>query len=74
MQASGEGLHVRMKALREEHGRSQADAARALGVSQPSYWAMENGDTPPKRRDLVTLAVLYGMDVEDAFPNSTTEE
>lgn len=61
-------LAARMSELRSEHGRTQAECAAALGVGQPTYAEMESGKIRFRRRDLVTLAVLYGMDPEDAFP------
>lgn len=62
------GLMARMAELRAEHGRTQAECAAALGVGQPTYAEMESGRIRFRRRDLVTLAVLYGLDPEEAFP------
>lgn len=64
----------RMAELRAEHGKSQEECARALGIRQNAYSYLERGETRPRRRDLVTLAVLYGMDPEDAFPMLATVE
>jgi transcriptional regulator with XRE-family HTH domain len=58
----------RMAALRAEHGRTQVQCATALGVAQPTYAEMESGVGRIRRRDLVTLAHLYGIAPEDAFP------
>lgn len=59
----------RMAELRARHDRTQAECAEALGVRQNTYSDMESGKIRIRRRDLVTLAVLYGMDPEDAFPS-----
>jgi transcriptional regulator with XRE-family HTH domain len=58
----------RMAALRAEHGRTQVECATALGLAQPTYAEMESGVGRIRRRDLVTLAHLYGIPPEDAFP------
>lgn len=59
----------RMAELRAEHGKTQTECAAALGVAQPTYAEMESGVGRFRRRDLVTLAVLYGMTLEAAFPS-----
>jgi transcriptional regulator with XRE-family HTH domain len=61
-------LGRRMADLRREHGRTQQECADALGVAQPTYAEMEGGQGRIRRRDLVTLAVLYGVTLEVAFP------
>lgn len=58
----------RMAEIRREHGRSQAECAEALGIGQPSYSDMEAGQLKIRRRDLVTLAVFYGLSLDEAFP------
>jgi len=58
----------RMACLRAEHGKTQVECAEALGVAQPTYAEMESGVGRIRRRDLVTLAVLYGTDIDTAFP------
>ena len=61
-------LARRMAELRATLGRTQQECADALGVSQPTYAGMEAGEIRFRRRDLVTLAVLYGLALEVAFP------
>lgn len=61
-------LGGRMAELRETYGKTQQDAADALGVAQNTYAQMESGAIRFRRRDLVTLAVLYGMPLGRAFP------
>lgn len=58
----------RMAELRDRHGRTQVECAEALGIRQNTYSEMESGKLRFRRRDLVTLAVLYGMDPAEAFP------
>jgi putative transcriptional regulator len=40
-------LSERLKQSREAAGMSQADVARAIGVTQPAYCYFENGDKVP---------------------------
>lgn len=62
-------LGRRMADLRREHGKTQQECADALGVAQPTYAEMEGGQGRVRRRDLVTLSVLYGIALDDAFPS-----
>lgn len=62
-------LARRMAELRAEHGLTQQQCADALGVTQSTYAEMEAGRIRFRRRDLVTLAVLYGLPLEEAFPS-----
>jgi transcriptional regulator with XRE-family HTH domain len=58
----------RMRLLRAQYGATQQQCATALGIAQPSYAAMEAGKVRVRRRDMVALAVLYGVDPVVAFP------
>ena len=40
-------LSERLKTAREAAGMSQAEVAKAIGVTQPAYCYMENGDKVP---------------------------
>lgn len=62
---------VRMRELRKHFRHTQQECADALGVSQASYADMERGESRIRRRDLVTLAVLYGVNPETGFPGFT---
>lgn len=56
-------------------GRTQGDAAAALGLTAPSYGDFERGVTPPSLRQLTTLAGLFGVPVAHlADPPETDEE
>lgn len=66
-------LGSRMAELREEYDRTQQECADALGVAQNTYAQMESGTIRFRRRDLVTLAVLYGLKLEKAFPSFRRE-
>lgn len=64
----------RMAELRAEHERTQTECAEALGIRQNTYSEMESGAIRLRRRDLVTLSVLYGMEPEEAFPDFFSAE
>lgn len=59
---------ARMRHLRLHHGRTLEACAAALGVTISSYDAMERNKIRFRRRDLVTLAALYELPLEEAFP------
>lgn len=49
-------------ALREKRGWNQSELARASGLSAPSIWALENGDTKmPKFETLRAVASALGV-------------
>lgn len=52
-------LHLRE--LREKRGLSQADIARALGISRQSYNFYENGKRDPDTNMLKSLADFFGV-------------
>ena len=58
----------RMVELRQLYNKTQQECADALGIGQSSYSEMEAGQLRIRRRDLVTLAVFYGLSLEEAFP------
>ena len=51
--------------LREKSGLSQAEVARSIGVSKPSYWAWEKGNAKPKEESLRKLAELYQVELTE---------
>lgn len=56
-----------MKALRrhlKRHGMSQAEFARAMGVSQPTVWYWLNGEKTPTADKLVRIADMTGLTVD----------
>jgi len=61
-------LGKQLSAARERHRYTQKACAKALGISQGGYADMEGGRSRVRRRDLVTLAVLFGVPLEEAFP------
>ena len=49
-----------MTAMKEK-GFSQADMAKAIHVSQPSYWAYEHGESIPKPEKAKAIGSLLGF-------------
>lgn len=68
-----EQVASRLNELRATYRRTQQECADALGISQSSYAEMESGSTRVRRRDMVTLAVFYGIDLDQAFPPALAE-
>lgn len=53
-----ETLQQRLKRAREDAGLTQAEVARKVGISQPTYWALENKpDTGSKHLRKVADAI-----------------
>lgn len=54
-------IGLRIKRLREEHGFSQGELARRLGVTQPTVSDWENNKTEPAVDNLRLLAVEFDV-------------
>jgi len=54
----------RLKKAREAAGKSQAEIARAIGVSQPAYSYMENGEKNPSLPVAKQLAVILDVSLD----------
>ncbi|MFZ2348176.1 aminotransferase class I/II-fold pyridoxal phosphate-dependent enzyme [Lactococcus chungangensis] len=55
----------KLTTLREKSGFSQAEVARKIGVSKPTYWAWEKGNAKPKAESLKKLAALYDINLDE---------
>lgn len=58
-------IQNKLTTLREQSGFSQAEVARKIGVSKPTYWAWEKGNAKPKAESLKKLANLYAVALEE---------
>lgn len=56
-------LNERLRAVRERVHVSQKAAGSAIGLSQPTYSRIEDGERPLKADDLVLLAEAFGVRV-----------
>ena len=58
-----------IRQLREEHGMSQAELARALGINQITVYKWERGDHEPRASQLRALAQAFGVSMDEIdFP------
>lgn len=57
-------LNERLKAAREATGMSQNEVAKAIGVSQPAYCYMENGDKVPSLPVAKQLARVLSVSLD----------
>lgn len=58
----------RISALREAHGAmSQADLARAVGVSRQTIIAIERGHYSPSLERAFLISRIFGTTIEDVF-------
>lgn len=60
-------LGARLRKLRDEAGKSQADVAAASIVSEVTLWRIEGGTTSVKWPIVKSLCELYGTDVETTY-------
>ncbi len=56
-----------LKMLRAREGLNQADMAKMLGVSLPSYANKENGKAEWKVREARKISDFFDVSVEDLF-------
>lgn len=52
-------------AARKKAGLNQVDAAKVLGVTQGAISMWENGRTKPRSTQIVEIAKLYGVTVDE---------
>ncbi|WP_340587118.1 helix-turn-helix transcriptional regulator [Erythrobacter alti] len=57
----------RLKAYREEHGWSQGELARRLGVSRQTINAVETDKYDPSLPLALRMAKLFGVNVPELF-------
>lgn len=62
----------RMRAFREDHDMTQADAAQLINKSQQGYSHIENGKAELKIEDLITLCNYYHV-TADYFIGRTNQ-
>src|SRR6266851_10339447 len=60
-----QALGLRLQEARKTRGITQQDAAETLGMSRPTYIAIEKGERAIQPRELIRLAELYDRSVHD---------
>ena len=58
-------LGLRLQEGRKDRRLTQQDAAEALGMSRPTYIAIEKGERPVQPHELIRLAELYGRSLHE---------
>ena len=66
-------LNERIRALRKEHGYSQEQMARKLHLTQGAISQWENGLTVPAADQLIALADVFGITVDDLLGREQQE-
>ena len=66
-------LNERIRALRKEHGYSQEQMARKLHLTQGAISQWENGITVPAADQLMTLADVFGITVDELLGREQQE-
>lgn len=67
------GLHNRIRVFRAEHRMSQADLARAIGVSRKTISTVEVGRFVPSTVIALKIARHFEVPVEEVFQLSDEE-
>ena len=66
---------LKLKELREERGLTQRDLAKALNLSKGSIGMWESTDRIPNAKQLVQLAIFFGVSVDSLLDiNEITSE
>src|SRR5690349_16099418 len=58
-------LGLRLQEARKTRGLTQQAGAEALGMSRPTYIAIEKGERPIQPFELIRLAELFGRSVHE---------
>lgn len=64
----------RLLRLRKEHGFSQEDLAAKIGISRQSVSKWERAEASPDTDNLIALARLYGVSLDDLLLTETRSE
>ena len=67
-------LGKRLASLRKEKGYSQEDLAAKLGVSRQAVSKWENGEASPDTDNLIALADIYGISLDELVGKKEREE
>lgn len=69
-----EQIIARLCQLRKQHGYSQEQLADELGVSRQAVSKWERGEASPDTDNLIALAKLYNISVDDLLFEKPTEQ
>lgn len=54
----------RLKVLRKESGKTQAELAEIIGITDRGYRKFESGENDPGMKSLVSLADFFGVTLD----------
>ena len=69
--ANGEKLGNRLYELRKKSGLSQEELSEKLNVSRQAVSKWECGESLPDTDNLITIAKLYGVSIDELIDNAT---
>jgi transcriptional regulator with XRE-family HTH domain/Zn-dependent peptidase ImmA (M78 family) len=58
-------LGMRIADARKASGKTQEEVARVLGISRPTYIAIEKGERKPKSEEIIRIASLFDRKMND---------
>ena len=67
-------LHERIRSLRKSRGYSQEQLARKLHLTQGAISQWENGITTPAADQLVALAEVFGISVDELLEREPAQD
>lgn len=71
----GEGrFGARLRALRKQHGETQPELAKLLGLSRSAVSMYESGEREPKYELLTAIAAHYEVGLDDLLGREAPEE
>lgn len=60
-------MQTKLKGLRTEHGLTQADLAKMIGVTRQTYSEKEIGNQPFKADELFIISAHFDKPIKDIF-------
>lgn len=66
-------LSERLKALRNEAGKTQEEMAKLIGISRTTYTEYERGKNKPPIQKLQIMADYYGVPIDFLMGNSNSK-
>ncbi|MBW7823408.1 helix-turn-helix domain-containing protein [Streptococcus thermophilus] len=64
----------RLKTLRKQANFTQKEIAEKIGISQPAYGDWERGTKKPTQENLVKLAKIFNVSVDNLLDNTIEED
>lgn len=68
------GLPGRLIRLRRAKGLSRAEMSEQMGISKATIWAWETGRSTPRHANLIMLAELFGLTVQQLHSRESDDQ